>query len=275
MRPRGLSGNKNGFVIPAKLVPEGINPGAGIQEKTGLIGFCLWMIIILSLLGCAGAPARTPLQMASQPEPKVTLGPGDILDFKFFYNPELNETQTVRPDGKISLQLIGEVDVKGKAPEQLKHELVKAYTGQLRVPEVAVIVRSLMNRRVYVGGDVLRPGVIEMPRKITALEAIMMAGGFDYRRAEVSNVVIIRHQNGQRYGCALDLRAELEGKEVQAFYLEPQDIVYVPRNKISQVGLWIDQYINQLMPRVGFTFTTPVGTSTIGVIPPTTVVSPP
>ena len=181
----------------------------------------------------------------------------------------------MRPDGRISLQLIGEVDVNGKTPDQLKQELVKAYTGQLRVPELAVIVRSLMNRRIYVGGDVLRPGMIEMPRRITALEAIMMAGGFDYRRAEVSNVVIVRHKDGQRYGCALDLREALKGKEDQPFYLEPQDIVYVPRNKISQVGLWIDQYINQMVPRVGFTYTTPVGSGTIGIIPPTTVISPP
>ena len=234
------------------------------------------LILFSTLLGCAGTPAKTPPQMASEPEPKLSLGPGDVLDFKFFYNPELNDTQTIRPDGKITLQLIGEVEVNGKTPDQLKQELVKAYTGQLRIPEVAVIGRSFINRRVYVGGDVIRPGMLEMPRRITALEAIMMAGGFDYRRAEVNNVVIIQHKNGQRYGCALDLRDALKGKEAQLFYLEPQDIVYVPRNKISQVGLWIDQHINQIVPRVGFTYSAPLGSgATIGIIPPTTVVSQP
>jgi polysaccharide export outer membrane protein len=236
------------------------------------------VLLVVALLGCTTVqPAKTPLEMASESAPKVTLlGPGDVLEVKFFHTPELNESQTVRPDGKISLQLIGEVEVKGKTPAQLKEELVKAYTGQLRVPEVAVIVRSFVNRRVYVGGDVNRPGVIEMPAPITALEAIMQAGGFDYRRAEIGNVVIIRHKDGKRYGCALDFTGALSGKEFQLFYLEPQDIVYVPRNKISQVGLWIDQYINQIVPRVGFTYTAPLaGGATIGITPSTTVVTPP
>lgn len=135
----------------------------------------------------------------------------------------------MRPDGKITLQLVGEMEAKGKTPAQLREELVNAYTGQLRIPEVAVIVRSLSNRRVYVGGDVLHAGVFDMPRPITALEAIMQAGGFDYRRAEISNVVIIRHKDGNRYGCALDFRGALKGEEFQPFYLEPQDIVYVQR----------------------------------------------
>lgn len=239
----------------------------------GALGFCIF------LLACQTVqPAKTPMEMdkATGPEPRMNLGPGDVLDIKFFYAPELNENQTVRPDGKIALQLIGEVEVKGKTPEELKKELVKAYTGQLRNPEVAVIVRSFINRKIYVGGDVNRPGAIDMPAPITALEAIMQAGGFDYRRAEVSNVVIIRHIDGKRYGCALDLTPALSGKEFKPFFLEPQDIVYVPRTKISQVGLWIDQYINQLMPRIGLAMSWPLGTGgTIGVIPPTTVISPP
>jgi protein involved in polysaccharide export with SLBB domain len=237
----------------------------------GALGLCI------SFLACQTVqPAKTPLEMASGPQPRLSLGPGDVLDIKFFYASELNESQTVRPDGKITLQLIGDVDVKGKTPEELKKELSQAYTGQLRIPEVAVIVRSIFNRKIYVGGDVNRPGAIEMPAPITALEAIMQAGGFDYRRAEVSNVVIIRHKDGKRYGCALDFTPALKGMEFQQFYLEPQDIVYVPRTKISQVNLWIDQYINQIVPRVGFGITWPVGTGgTIAIVPPTTVVTQP
>ena len=244
------------------------------ERKIALIAAA---ISLFSLLGCQTVqPAKTPMELASQPAPKLTLAPGDVLDIKFYYAPELNESQAVRPDGKIFLQLIGEVDVLGKTPGELKEELVQGYAGQLRKPEIAVIVRSLSNRRVYVGGDVLRPGLIDIPHPITALEAIMQAGGFDYRRAEVSNVVIIRHKDGKRYGCALDFTGALSGKEFQPFFLEPQDIVYVPRNKISQVGLWIDLYINQVIPRVGLTYGKDIGGgATIGIVPPTTVVSQP
>ena len=234
-------------------------------------------IPIFSLLGCATIePAKTPMELASTPPPRLALAPGDVLDIKFYYAPELNESQAVRPDGKIFLQLVGEIHAQGKTPGELKEELAQAYAGQLRKPEIAVIVRSLSNRRVYVGGDVLRPGLIDIPHPITALEAIMQAGGFDYRRAEVSNVVIIRHKDGKRYGCALDFTAALSGTEYRPFFLEPQDIVYVPRNKISQVGLWIDLYINQVMPRVGLTYSKDIGGGAVlGITPPTTIVTQP
>jgi hypothetical protein len=68
----------------------------------------------------------------------------------------------------------------------------------------------------------------------------------------------------------------LKGKEFQPFYLEPEDIIYVPRTVISKVNLWIDQYINQVIPRVGFTYSTLLGSgATIGFTPPTTVVTQP
>lgn len=235
------------------------------------------IFLLSAALGCATVqPARTPTEMPSEPEPRVTLGPGDVLDLKFFHVPELNESQMVRPDGKIALQLVGEVNVQGKTPADLRDDLIRLYTPELKRADVTVIIRSLANRRVYVGGDVLRPGLVDMPRQMTALEAIMQSGGFDIRRAEISNVVIIRHKDGKRYGCALDLTEALKGKEVQLFYLEPQDIVYVPRNKISQVANWIDQHINQMIPRVGFGWSKFIGDGqTIAITPPTTVVTQP
>jgi len=235
------------------------------------IGIAIFVILVLiPALGCQTVqPAKTPQEMSSEiasaPEAKLILGPGDALDFKFFYNPELNDSQTVRFDGKITLQLIGEVMAQGKTPVELQEEISKLYASQLRRPEATVIVRSLANRRVYVGGFVRTPGLIEMRTRLTALEAIMQAGGFDMWRAEVKNVVIIRHKDNQRYGCALDFSGELEGKAAQPFYLEPMDIVYVPRTTISKVNLWIDQHINQLIPKVGFLWTVPVGSGTMGI----------
>ena len=245
------------------------------------IGIAIFMTFaLIPVSGCQTVqPAKTPQEMSSEiayaPEPKLTLGAGDVLDFKFFYNPELNDSQTVRFDGKITLQLIGEVMAQGKAPLELQEEISKLYASQLRRPEATVIVRSLANRRVYVGGFVRTPGLIEMKTRLTALEAIMQAGGFDMWRAEVKNVVIIRHKENQRYGCALDFSGELDGKATQPFYLEPLDIVYVPRTTINKVNLWIDQYINQIIPKVGFTYLTPVGTGTIGITPATTVYTQP
>jgi polysaccharide export outer membrane protein len=252
------------------------------RKVAGLIGIAIVAaLLMLFAAGCQTAkPAKTPLEMSSEvgsaAEPKLILGTGDVLDFKFFYNPELNDNQTVRPDGKITLQLIGEVMARGKAPLELQEEITKLYASQLRRPEATVIVRSLANRRVYVGGFVRNPMLIEMRTRMTALEAIIQAGGFDFWRAEVRNVVIIRHKDNKRYGCALDFSGALEGKEAQPFYLEPLDIVYVPRTTISQVNLWIDQHINQLVPKIGFTYLAPLaGGVTIGIQPGSTVYTQP
>lgn len=194
-----------------------------------------------------------------------TFSPGDSIDVKFFYTPELNEIQDVRPDGKIALQLIGEVTAAGKTPAQLRLLLGKLYTPHLKDPEISVIVRSFSNQRVYVGGQVMRPGTIEVSGRITALEAIMQAGGVDYREAQVRNVVVIRHYKGTRYGYMLNMEPIMEGKESRPFFLEAKDIVYIPRTKIAKVNQWIDQYINKIIPRTGFTFSQQRGNSTIGI----------
>lgn len=204
-------------------------------------------------------PTMAKNQVEATPPRRVALVPGDAIEVRFFYTPELNVTQTVRPDGKIAVQLIGEVKAQGKTPAELRDELLKLFTPHLKAPEITVIVQSFRDRRVFVGGQVMTPGIVQMPGKMTVLEAIMEAGGFNLRGAEVKNVVVIRHKGGQRYGYALDLKASLAGEETKPFFLEPKDIIYVPRTKIAVLDQWIDQHINKLIPRTGFVYTVPVG----------------
>jgi protein involved in polysaccharide export with SLBB domain len=210
-----------------------------------------------------------PMQNQSEEEEIYThfvaLAPGDVLEVKFFYTPDLNEVQTVRPDGKITLQLIGEVEVERKSPAELQEELIKLYTSHLKTPEIAVIVRSFYERRVYVGGQVMAPGIVEMPGTMTLLEAIMHAGGFNVKEAEVRNVIVIRHINGQRYGQSINLKPALTGDKVQPFYLAPKDIIYVPQTTIAKVDQWVDQHINKIIPDTGFNFRRTMGNTTIGM----------
>jgi len=119
---------------------------------------------------------------------------------------------------------------------------------------------------VFVGGQVMRSGIVQMPGKMTLLEAIMEAGGFNLREAEVKNVVVIRHKAGQRYGYKLDLKASLAGKKTKPFFLEPKDIIYVPRTKIAVLDQWIDQHINKLIPQTGFVYTTEMGDGRAGFV---------
>jgi len=236
--------------------------------KANLVSsFMITIFLILPLTGCAHQePAKTPGEMQAEVITETALGPGDIIEVKYTYAPQFSEALTVRPDGKIQMQLIGDVIADGKTPEALRKEIMTLSKPYLQHPELAVITRKFYQAKVYVGGEVKSPGQIDMPGRMTALEAIMHAGGFDMRSAMVCNVIIIRHKNGQRYGCRLDFRDALKGKGENLFYLEPYDIVYVPRTTIVKINQWIDQYINKIVPETGFMWQYHVGKQTLGII---------
>jgi polysaccharide export outer membrane protein len=224
---------------------------------------------VIGFLGCASQPEqeidlRDMIPYREMVPHELTLIPGDQINIKFANTPEFDDTQNIRPDGVITIQFIGEICVEGKTPLEVRRELREALSRHLKNPELEVIVRELANRKVYVSGAVTTPGAIEMPVPISALEAIMEAGGFDLDTAELSNVLLIRHRDGKRYGGALDFDGVLAGETPEPFYLEPNDIVYVPENRIVKIGRWIDQHINQIIP-LGVTFTQTRGRTTVGL----------
>ena len=213
-----------------------------------LMSLMLGLFLFVAVIGCAGKPA---VKQEIRYIPRVTLAPGDVIDVKFFYTPELNETQTVRPDGMITLQLVGDINVQEKTIAGLEEHLIELYRVHLKNPEISVIPRSLYSNRVFVDGEVNTPGYIDMPGRLTAVEAVIRAGGFDLRTAKLKNVVVIRHKNGIRSVYKLNLKNALNGKEIQPFYLEQFDIIYVPRTRIANVNQWVDQHISGMIPRIG------------------------
>lgn len=235
-----------------------------LHGKSTILPVLMAAMLLVSCSGPAGEDVQQQIQFVPRVPPQVNLAPGDEIEIKFYYAEELNERQMVRPDGVITLQLVGDIPVQGKQPAEVREHLIELFTPHLKNPEVAVIVRSLVNRRVFVGGEVNLPGMIEMPGGLTALEAIMQAGGFIMDNAEIENVVIIRHINGERYGCALNFEDALSGKMYEPFCLEPNDIVFVPQTTILKVTTWIDQHINRIIP-IGFTYTVRKGNATIGL----------
>ena len=158
----------------------------------------------------------------------ITLGPGDTIEIRFFYTPELNVIQTIRPDGKIVLQLVGEIIATGKTPGELTAELYNGFSKYLKQLDIAVFVQSYNNRYISVVGEIAIPGDIPMLRNLTALEAIMLAGGVDMEDADYSNVVVMRHEEGKWIRYKVNLEDLLTGKSDDPFYLKPLDIVYVP-----------------------------------------------
>jgi polysaccharide export outer membrane protein len=188
-----------------------------------------WFAFLLAVTGCQ---TQTPQfnQFSEQPvdhSPAISLREGDVLKIYFPGAANLNTTQQIRRDGKIDLPLIGEIKAAGMAPAELREELLKRYADQLVSKEVTVTVES-SSFPVYVTGAVIRPGKILSDRPITALEAIMEAGGFDYVKANLKGVVVIRHEEGKVKHYTLNLKLLLQGKTSEPFPLKPSDIVYVP-----------------------------------------------
>lgn len=152
---------------------------------------------------------------------------GDVVKIAFPGAPSLDTTQQIRRDGKIALSPVGEIAVVGMTPAELEKEVLKLYSSQLVSKEVAVTVVS-SSFPVFVTGAVIRPGKISSDHPITALEAIMEAGGFDYTKANLKAVVVVRHEEGRVKSYTLNLKLVLQGKQSEPFYLKPSDIIYVP-----------------------------------------------
>ena len=186
------------------------------------------------------------------------INPGDQLDIKFFYNTELNESVTVRSDGRISLQLVGEIVTAGQTPAQLTAQLKEKYAPVLVRPDVTVIVKTSGGHKVFVDGEVNTPGVKDIIGPITIRQCIAEAGGLK-ETARIKEILVIRQQKGKDpLIVAVNLETINSGADFsQDISLYPYDIVYVPRSPIANADLWVKQYIRDLlpiMPGFGFNF---------------------
>jgi polysaccharide export outer membrane protein len=175
---------------------------------------------------------------------------GDALDVRFYKTPELNvEKVPVRSDGKISLDLVGDVQAAGLGTDELSSNLAQAYSKELQEPEIAVIVRSF-GGQVYVGGEVNKPATLNFTEGLTALEAIQGAGGFNVD-ASMENVVLVRRAGDKYEGYRLFLKKALTGDDyTQDVALQPNDVVYVPKSRIANLNLMVNQYITKMIPQV-------------------------
>ena len=229
-----------------------------VMRKETILVLAVFAISVL--VGCVSQSSNVkevePLTLAQVQAPVAyTIAPGDELDIKFFYNPELNETITVRPDGMISLQLIDEIRAAGLQPSDLDLQLTDLYSRELRKPVLTVIVRSFTRQRVYVGGEVSTPGLVELPAGMTALQAIFQSGGFR-ETADPSETLVIRKGPGDKLiPLRVDLAALMKaGDNAGDIQLQADDVVFVPKSAIANANKFIEQYVSGLLMFRGWSF---------------------
>jgi len=215
-----------------------------------------WLMVGLFVLG-AGCSNMRPIDaevlpsvraaLTARPDaPEYRLQRGDVIDVKMFYAPELNENATVRPDGRISMQLIGEIPAAGLSAAELAETVRTRYTGILLNPETTVFVRKFTGLKAYVAGEVLTPGLVSFDAPTSLLQSLIQAGWLK-PTAEPRNVVIIRDTGtGPPVVHLVDVKKLIEAPEsTRPVALQPFDIVYVPKSTIATVQDFIDQYIDK------------------------------
>lgn len=189
-------------------------------------------ISILTFLAFAGAGCQTEVNSATfsgqADVPRhIILASGDVIKLTFSAAPELNQSQKIRADGKLSLPLVGEVDAAGKTVGQLQGELVQLYKSQLKTPEVTVSLEGGVTT-VTVSGAVGHPAKITFERPTTVFQAIMEAGGPN-EYGTLRHVRLIRTVHGVTKSQVFDLHRTLKGEATKPFYVRDGDIIFVPQ----------------------------------------------
>jgi polysaccharide export outer membrane protein len=177
------------------------------------------MLVGLAVTGRpASAQSRTP----------YTIGPADVLTIVFWREKDLSGDVTVRPDGKLSLPLVNDVETTGLTPDQLRLRLKEVAGKFITDAEVSVAVKEIHSRTVYITGNVAKPGAYPMTPNMRVLNLVAMAGGF-LEYADTKGVLVIQTENGQQRIREFNYREFISQKKVgDNLPLNPDDMIIVP-----------------------------------------------
>ena len=192
-----------------------------------MVATARWAGAAVAVLALMLGPGR-PLAAPPIPPSGYTIGPEDLLDITVWNNAAISRTVPVRPDGKISLPLLDDVQAAGLTPKQLKGDLARRLAKYISAPEVSVIVREIHSLRVAVLGEVNKPGRYDLKSRASVLDAIALAGGFSPYAAR-SKLVILRVAGStvKRIQCNYNKVVAAE-VEPESFFLQPGDTLVVP-----------------------------------------------
>jgi polysaccharide export outer membrane protein len=200
------------------------------------------MLVTFALTGCESAwttstnnsdPTTPAAVLAANFYSTNALHEGDVVEIAFQYSTNFNALQRIALDGTLNLNGIGSVKAAGKTVLELQEYLSNAYKTLAKGDVVTVNLMMNSVAIVYVSGAVLKPGQVMLDHPLTAVEAVMAAGGFDNSRASLSGVTVLRLEHGQQHAYHVNLKRTLAGKDQTPFYLRPFDIVYVPNKTFN------------------------------------------
>ena len=176
----------------------------------------------------AGATLPAPAPPPAVVPPGYVIGPDDVLQIVFWRDKEMSADVVVRPDGKISMPLLNDVQAAGLTPEQLRAKLTEAAGKLMEEPTVGVGVKEIHSRKVFITGNVAKPGTYPLSGDMNVLQLIALAGGLaEY--ADSKNIVVMRNEGGQAQSFKFNYKDVVKQKNVQQnILLKPGDTVVVP-----------------------------------------------
>ena len=203
----------------------------GISYPTGELPRLSFLItfLVFAALMCGGCQSPLPpLPYPPGPHTAVRLSPGDVIKLSFAEESDLDQTQKIRRDGKVSLPFLGEVTAAGKRVIDFQHELVRRYEDDLESPEVLVTLEN-GPATVIISGFATYPGKITFERPTTVYQAIMQSGGVsDY--GSLSNIHLTRIINGVQRTETINLRPSIRGQPIYPEYVQDGDVIYISRS---------------------------------------------
>jgi polysaccharide export outer membrane protein len=156
------------------------------------------------------------------------LGPGDVLGIVFWREPDMSAEVVVRPDGRISIPLLNDIVVTGLTPEQLRQKLAVDAQRYVQDPNVTVVVKQINSRRVFITGQVSKPGPYPLTASMNVLQLISTAGGL-LEYADEKGIVVMRNENGKTTNYIFNYKEVVHRKNLkQNIDLKPGDTVVVP-----------------------------------------------
>lgn len=194
-------------------------------------------------------PQITAYQTWTEADAPYRFYPGDEVEIVVRSAPELSRTLRIAPDGRISMPLIAPIMAADLTAGEMAATLAESYKSLLRDPSVDVIGRGFGSQQIFVAGEVRTPGVLDISAPIDAFQAIARAGGF-LTSARVDEVLILRRTpDGQSRVYRADLSTDAVRQGLpQIGPLQRFDVIYVPRSTISEIGLFMQQYVRDALP---------------------------
>lgn len=194
------------------------------------IGLILPQVLFAADKKAGGAPNKEAAKVAmTATDPEYMIGIEDVLEISVWKNPDLSKTVRVRPDGMISMPLIGDMKAAGLTPAQLRDQITERLKEYQETVVTSIIVQEVNSYRIFVLGEVLNPGTYTMMRKTSVLQAIALAGGFSQFAAK-NRIILVRENltKPEKMSIRFDDIVDEDEKKDRNIILRPGDTIFVP-----------------------------------------------